>query len=410
MKLYDYQIENAEKGLKILRVKKLVYLHFEVRTGKTLTSLEIAKGYEAKKVLFLTKKKAISSIIADYQNFEYFNYFDILVVNYESLHKIDFIPDLVILDEAHTLGAFPKPSQRTKLIKQKFSRLPMIMLSGTPSVESSSQWYHQMWVSVFSPFGHVNFYKWAKDFVNVEQRHLGYGVINDYSKGKDELINKALNGYVLTYTQSDAGFKTKVSKNIIECDLDPIISNLSKRLKKDNIIVGSKSNLTADTGAKLLNKLHQFSGGTVILDNNESINLDLTKANFIKDNFNEKIAIFYYFKQELNVLKEVYGDELTTDLDEFNTTSKVIALQQYSGAEGISLKAASKLIFYNWGLSGVKFIQSIDRMTTKDRLSNDVYFICGKGTISRNVLDRVLNKESYGIAQFKKDYRNEISN
>lgn len=404
MKLYDYQIENAEKGVKILRVKKLVYLHFEVRTGKTVTSLEIAKQYKAKKVLFVTKLKAISSILGDYENFNYNTEFDILAVNYESLHKIDFIPDLVILDEAHTLGAFPKPSQRTKLIKQKFSRLPMILLSGTPAVESSAQWYHQLWVSVFSPFGHVNFYKWAKDYVNVKQRHLGYGVVNDYTDGKTDLINKSIKDYVLTYTQKQAGFVSKVDKNIIECDLDPIITNLSNKLKKDSIIVGKTSTLTADSGVKLLNKLHQFSGGTVILDNDESIILDLTKANFIKDNFHEKIAIFYYFKQELKVLQEVYGNELTTDLDEFNNTNKVIALQQYSGAEGISLRNATKLIFYNWGMSGVKFIQAIDRMTTKDRLTNDVYFICGKGTISKDVLKRVLNKENYGIKQFKEDY------
>ena len=405
MELYNYQKENAALGVKILRVKKLVYLHFEVRTGKTLTSLEIAKQYGSKKVLFVTKLKAISSIIGDYENFNYNDKFDILVVNYESLHKIEFTPDLVILDEAHVLGAFPKPSKRTKQIKEKFSRLPIIFLSGTPAVESSSQWYHQFYVSSFSPFNHlVNFYKWSKGFVNVTQQHLGYGVVNNYTDGKTELIEKTIKDYVLTYTQNQAGFESKVNKNIIYCAGSNTISKLSKTLKKDNVVIGKTANLTADSGVKLLNKLHQLSGGTVILDNDESVILDRSKAEFIKSNFKEKIAIFYYFKKELELLKEVYKDELTTDLEEFNTTNKVIALQQYSGAEGISLKAASKLVFYNWGMSGVKFIQSIDRMTTKDRKENEVYFICSKGTISKKVLDRVLNKESYGVEQFKRDY------
>lgn len=404
MELYQYQIDLSVKGYEILKKHNLVYLMVEVRCGKTLTALEIAKQYKANKVLFITKLKAISSILGDYENFNYNTEFDILAVNYESLHKIDFTPDLVILDEAHTLGAFPKPSQRTKFIKSKYSKLPMILLSGTPAVESSSQWYHQLWVSAFSPFGHVNFYKWAKDYVLVTQKHLGYGVINDYTNGIADKIEASIKPIVLTFTQEQAGFKTKVNKNIVYCEMHPQIGAIAKKLQKDNIVIGKTGTLTADSGVKLLNKMHQLSGGTVILDDERSVSIDYSKANFIKETYKEKIAIFYYFKQELELLKEVYGEELTTDLEEFNNTSKVIALQQYSGAEGISLKAASKLIFFNWGMSGVKFIQAIDRMTTKDRLHNDIYFICGSDTISKKVLDRVLNKESYGIAQFKRDY------
>jgi hypothetical protein len=109
-----------------------------------------ARLCKAKKVLFLTKKKAIESIKSDYNDF-YFHY-ELLVTNYESIHKVRFVPDLLILDEAHSIGAFPKPSQRTKLIKQMFAHLPMIMLSGTPASESYSQWFHQFWVSNRGPF------------------------------------------------------------------------------------------------------------------------------------------------------------------------------------------------------------------------------------------------------------------
>lgn len=405
MKLYNYQISNSIKGFEILKKNKLVYLHFEVRTGKTLTALEICKLHNSKKVLFLTKKKAISSIKQDYDNFNYNKSFEIEIMNYESIHKIKFIPDIVILDEAHVLGAFPKPSKRTKLIKEKYSNLPMIFLSGTPSVESSSQWYYQFFVSKNSPFKeYVNFYKWAKEFVNVEKKHLGYGVINDYTNGKTDKIEAKIKHLVLTFTQEQAGFKTKVTKNIKFCEMYPTIEVIQNRLKRDKLVVGSKGVITADTSVKLLSKMHQLSGGTVILDDDKSIILDCSKAVYIKENFTEKIAIFYYFKNELEILKEIFKDNLTTDLEEFNNSNKNIALQQYSGAEGISLKKASKLIFYNWGMSGVKFIQSIDRMSTKDRLTNDIYFICGIGTISKQVLDKVINKESYGVAQFKRDY------
>jgi len=88
-KLRGYQIELANKAVDILNRKKIVYLNLEVRTGKTLTSLEIAKLFGAKNVLFATKKKAIGSILKDYEVFGYNDFFQIVVINNESLHKVD---------------------------------------------------------------------------------------------------------------------------------------------------------------------------------------------------------------------------------------------------------------------------------------------------------------------------------
>ena len=109
MKFRDYQSSIIYKGTEILENHGLLYLAMEVRTGKTLTSLGICEKIGAKRVLFITKKKAISSIENDYNMLN--PSFDIEVINYESVHKIDYIfkPDVIIADEAHSLGAFPKP-------------------------------------------------------------------------------------------------------------------------------------------------------------------------------------------------------------------------------------------------------------------------------------------------------------
>lgn len=79
MQLRNYQIENSIKAVEILTNYNIVYLSMEVRTGKTVTSLEVAKLYGAKNVLFLTKKKAIKSILNDFNNFGYI--FNITVLN-----------------------------------------------------------------------------------------------------------------------------------------------------------------------------------------------------------------------------------------------------------------------------------------------------------------------------------------
>ena len=98
--------------------------------------------------------------------------FIMTVTNNESMHKVEPQKfDLVIHDESHRFGSFPKPSKGAKVFKSKFGKLPLIMLSGTPTPESFSQIYHQFWISQYSPFKQwASFYKWAKDFVNVTER------------------------------------------------------------------------------------------------------------------------------------------------------------------------------------------------------------------------------------------------
>jgi len=65
MRFRDYQIEIISKGLQILKTSGFLYLAMEVRTGKTLTSLGMCNLLQSKDVLFVTKKKAISSIVED---------------------------------------------------------------------------------------------------------------------------------------------------------------------------------------------------------------------------------------------------------------------------------------------------------------------------------------------------------
>jgi superfamily II DNA or RNA helicase len=130
MKLRDYQVDIANKAKSTLAEHGMVYISAQVRTGKTLMSLETARLYGATNVLFLTKKKAISSIKKDYFDFSYNDCFNLSVCNDESMHKIEEPSqyDLIIHDEHHRFGSFPKPGKYTtmykKLFKHKKTRLP----------------------------------------------------------------------------------------------------------------------------------------------------------------------------------------------------------------------------------------------------------------------------------------------
>jgi len=450
MKLRKYQIELSQQAAELLRTKKIAYLAIEVRVGKTLISLNAANLYGAKKVLFLTKKEGIKSIQEDYDKLN--PDFEIVIINNESIHKIienDF--DLIISDEHHRCSAFPKPNKVTKTIKQRFGNLPMIFLSGTPAIESVSQWYHSFYVSSYSPFSNPkNFYEWFKlmgcvhtefqtggawktpnysnsidivrKYFSIEYREISKNdpdyeakkkqiddrLVNALSRQKDaeKKILSFIEPYLIKYTQVDAGFTSTVNQKVLFCEMQHRTSEMVKHLLRDRILEGKTETVLGDAASKLMSKVHQISNGTVIFESGNSTILDKSKAEFIRDYFsNQKIAIFYFFQKELELLKDVFGDSLTTDLETFNTSDKNIALQQVAGSESISLKAADSLVYYSFGYSGKNFVQGIARMATIDRKEQNVYFVMQKDDINSRIYQTVKTKKRYSEKLFLKEYK-----
>lgn len=404
MNFRDYQEEIIQKGSSIILNHGFVYLAMQVRTGKTLTSLGICQNIGAKNVLFLTKKKAIGSIESDYNLLN--PKFNLIVINYESLHKVNSEGiDVLVLDESHSLGAFPKPSNRAKAVREiirKFNPL-VCFLSGTPTPESYSQMYHQVYGCPKNPFVRFkNFYRFADQYVNVTTKIINGYNINDYSKGKKEIIDM-MEPYTISYTQQEAGFKSTINEHIFHVDMSDEVGDLIRKLSTDLVVEIDDEVILADTPVKLMQKIHQLSSGTVKFESGNSMIVDLSKAEFIKEKFKgKKIGIFYKFKEELNALRQVFGTEnLTTELGEFKDC-QAIALQIVSGREGISLREADALVYYNIDFSATSYWQSRDRMTTKDRVNSDVYWIFSRGGIENDIYNTVIRKKSYTLNHFKK--------
>jgi len=210
--------------------------------------------------------------------------------------------------------------------------------------------------------------------------------------------------YMISYTQKEAGFKVETIEKVLKVKMSDLTYNMVKQLKKNLVIEGSDEVILADTGVKLMMKLHQLFSGTVKFESGKAKVIDYSKAEFIRTQFEGmKVGIFYKFKAEYEALKHVYGDNLTTDLSEFRDTNKNIALQIVSGREGISLKQADCLVYYNIDFSALSYWQSRDRMTTKDTLQNDVYWIFSENGIEDKIYRMVTKKKDYTLKHFEKD-------
>jgi hypothetical protein len=413
MQLRDYQMSISNAASNLLKQYKIAYLSMQVRTGKTITALNTAKIYGAKNVLFVTKLKAIPGIAKDAAHFDFNTY----IINFESLHKVTDTFDLVIIDEAHSLGQYPTMSERTKLLSKICQVKPIIYLSGTPSPESYSQLFHQFKVSTFTPFIEKNFYEWAKTYVHVSKKYIYNRAINDYSMADEMAIRDKVQHLFISYTQEEAGFTQLVNEHIHKVRMNDTTYNIIRLLKRDKVVTGKHGHvIEGDTAVKLMNKLHQLYSGTVIYDDSPMDNdgqiFDMSKAEYIFKTFaGLKVAIFYKFVAEkllLETAAAMNGLKVTTDPAEFNRTpNDVIFISQFlSGREGINLSAADCLVCYNIDFSAVTYWQVRARLQTKDRTTPaDVHWIMADQGIESHIYSQVSDKKNYTLSYFKTNYK-----
>jgi len=397
-KLRSYQKKASKQGLEILKKHKILILNAEVRVGKSHMALDMAKNYN--NVLFITKKKAIQSVNNDYETANH--KFDLTVINYESLHKIDGVFDLVICDESNEkISAYPKPTLNAKRVKEFVSN-DLMLLTGTLLPESNSQIFHQLWVSKHSPFAHYkNFYDFHKALGVPEVVYTTYGQSKSYKNTPYKNIEPFINPIKISITQSEAGFKAEIKDVIHKVSMKPITKQLINTLKKDNIIEGKDEVVIADSGVKLMSKLHQLSSGTIKFDSGNSMVIDKTKIYYIKDKFKgKKIAIYYKFKEELNLIKENY--DLAETIEEFNTTDKNIAFQFISGRSGIKLDKADCIVAINVDFSSTTFQQFRARMITSESKVSEIHWIFSDVGFEDKVLKTVQGKENFTTQTFRK--------
>lgn len=407
--LRDYQIDISNQACETLKSYGLVYLAMEVRTGKTLSSLAAADKYGAKSVLLLTKKKAIASIQKDFEALQ--PGFDLYVTNYEAAHTLITMQfDLIILDEAHGLGQFPIIAERTKLVKKICEGKPVIYLSGTPTPESYSQIFHQLHCSSFSPFKEYrNFYAWSKDYVNVKKRYYYNREVNDYSKAKQEDIEAKTKHLFITYTQEQAGFTQMVNEHVIKVKMKESTYWLASRLRARRVHIGKNGEeIICDTEVKLMQKLHQVYSGTVLAENGEFVCFDDSKVKAIKQKFEgKKIAIFYKFRAELEMIRWVFGGQITESPEDFNHNHNLTFVSQIiSGREGINLSAADALVMYNIDFSHLSYWQARARMQTQERQTAcELYWIFSEDGIEEKIYEKVKAKQDYVLSYFKQDFK-----
>ena len=495
-KLYTDQSNTVDEAVEILGTSNWVYLALECQIGKTLISLAIAEALKSKSVLVVTLKTVVTGRGFEDDYTLQGNTFDMTTINYESAHKVqDLEFDTLIIDEGHSIGAFPKMTKRAKVMKDlKKKAKKVIFLSATPTPESYSQWFHQL----FGIDGNVTsqyttFYKFAKDWVNVKVvRVAAQREVNDYSDCKEE-FNDLLQSNILSMTydyamfvrwvhrelpeavaklrygrkfqiadigkpfrlndkesytawvtgikQSEGGETLKESK-VEDCFIDVDTSNevaqgpfvIFKRVKvsgtddyeikeveeetlplfrierildRDKCIMVRGELVTIESGASMLSKASQLSSGVLIDDERNTHILSDLKVRAALENFDEskRLAIFYFFIGEKNLIKETLGDDVTDNLADFQSgKAKHFMVHFRTGKAGIRLAQADELVMFNVPHSFEQWYQARQRRSAllKEGKELKVWWAMSSHGIEHRIFDVVEAKKDYTLKHYEK--------
>jgi len=407
------QLKFSDIGKNILLKYGIVYYAFEMRVGKTLTALRTAELIKAKNVLFVTKKSGIVGVNKMAVNFNY--EYNLTVINYEMLHKYTKIKyDCIICDEIHTIGSFPKPSITAKILKNIVGSKNLILLSGTPTAESYSRIYHQLWISEKSPYNkYKNFYGFAREYITPHDIKVNGDMRTLYDRCSSRAIDD-ISHLMVTLSRAETGRfaynNTIETVQTVACE--PRLDRLINRLINRRVYQFRDGNLlTCDTMTKLKQCIHQICSGTIKVDNGSRKILDTSKLNYIVENYfgKYKIAIMYKYIAEGDLLRQTFKNN-TKDSEEYNNSDDntlVYITQVSSRSMGVDISAADMLIMYNIDYSATLYFQAISRIINMNsvKMPRVIWLFSDlQNGIENKIYSTVKKKKPFTNYYFLRDY------
>jgi hypothetical protein len=367
----------ADELLAILHRYGLAYVFAAPRTGKTRTAFKVANELPVKSVLFLTKKMAIPGILKE----SFVCTKRVTVVNYEQIGKLspaDF--DFVVVDEAHCVGTVGKPSKRFKEIKAFCKGLPVLLMSGTPLVETPLAAYYQLGVSSWSPFkDHKNFYDFFRTFGIPSPIYIQGRTVESYKRHREELL-PVIDQYMVRLTQHEAGITSQAEDRVHYVTLQPATIELIKTLKEHGIASG----IVCETDSAIRAAAHQIEAGAVLLNDQLKMLPNCEFVDYIRQHFGDSadVAVMAHFRSTRAKIAEHLPNVHVYSSD--------------GHAEGVDLSHYKHFVIVNSGYAGSKFVQRRERGTRMDiKTPRLVHHLVVKGQLSEAVYKQVSRKLSF---------------
>ena len=348
----------------------------------------------------------------------------VLIINYESVIRTEaalkeWAPDLVVCDEAHLIKSHK--AQRSKVIR-KFKAKYRWALTGTPVTQSPLDvWSIIDWIRP----GHLipNFYAFRNRYCNI-YTGAGFPVIKSY-KNLDELTKKIDEvSYIARKDEClDLPDKQWITRYV---ELSSEEAKAYKAMASEMLLEVGEQEISASTALVKLLRLQQIANGflTYLNEDEDEVGVDIggSKMDALVELLEEldmkKVVVWCRFKRDVMRISQALvkmkrphvtftGDtsiedrakaisRFQADYDEKDINNGLVFVGTIqAGGVGITLTAASYMIYYSnsWSLSDR--IQSSDRIHRIGQVHKCVYYdLIAQGTVDSRIHKILSSKEA----------------
>ena len=428
-------------------------LLMEMGTGKTLVSIAVA-GYlykwgEISRVLVVAPKSVLGVWQEEFAAVADFPYtltvlrgtveqkkqqlcklpcqgLSVVVVNYESTWRmtdelLSYNADLAVADEGHKIkDSRTKQSKAMHHLGDK-ARYKML-LSGTPITNSE--------LDVFSQYRFLDPEVYGSTFYSFRKKFFYMGGYRDFTpifreKMRSDFM-KQLHSIAFRVTKSESLDLPVQTEEIITVELEEDVAQLYETVERNSYAEMADSEVTASNILTKILRLSQITGGFLSDDSGLINSVSHAKLNALSDIVDsvmaerKKLVIMAHFRPELDAIQKllegkkigyavVRGGTKGCDSEIYrfqrDERCRVFLGQIASAGVGITLTAASTMVFFSLDYSYANYRQARDRIHRlgQKEVCHYIYLAC-RGTIDNKVL-RALQEKRDLAKMIIDDYR-----
>lgn len=389
---------------------RVAYYH-TMGSGKTFTGSEKLVSLHSKYSLVVCQKSKVEDWVEHFQcYYPHLNVIDytkknatlspgIIVINYDMVWRkpeLTKLPSIaLLLDESSMIKN--ANSKRTKFIREELDVFHVILLSGTPCGGKYEQlwsqckllgwditkreFYDRYCIERAIEMNHVPYpIKIVVGYKNVEELKTMLRSYGAHFIDSDDLLDLPEQTFTTIHVPCTSHYKTFIKKSVVNVD--------------DQEYIGATS-ATKLMYARMLCAQHSKAKLEAFADLLESTE--------------ERLIVFYNFKEELKALKKIAkGRPISEvngsmkDLSAYEDQANSVTFIQYqSGAMGLNLQKANKIVYFSLPLSSELYEQSKKRTHRMGQEKPCFYYnlIC-KGSVEEKILATLAQRRNYTEALF----------
>lgn len=334
---------------------------------------------------------------------------DVYTINRENVvwlvdyYGKDWPFDMVVIDESSSFKNHQsKRFKALKRVRPVINRL--VELTGTPAPNGLMDLWSQLYLLDCGKRLGKTIGQYRRQFFKpgAGSGHIVYEW--NLQKDAEQEIYDRISDICVSMKSSDYITLPEVMYNIIPVKLSTPVQREYKRLAKDLVLRVNDDEIVANTAAALSGKLLQMSSGAVYDDAGHVIKIHDAKLEALEDivstNEYRGILVFYWFKHDLDRLKEKFPEavQLKTaeDIKAWNSGKvSMMLVHPASAGHGLNLQYGGSIIVWfslSWSL---ELYQQANKRLHRSGQTHTVviHHLVAQGTIDEDVMKALQGKK-----------------